>query len=207
MLVAASTTLALLKLAVLTPTLMFWPAALIKPALFRVPAPAVVISWLSAPLKRTSPLARLLNTAPLLSTVTWPPLGWLRLKSPELLRVTLSKYTSLSLPPVMVAVAPTGINSVPPPTTLVLTLLRASMPMPPLTVRVLPELRVSVLPADSVAAPLTVRSRSTIKAFALKLMGAPKIVEPVPAMVPPSLEKALATLNVPAPVSNPPVCE
>ena len=57
-------------MAVLTPMLMFSPPDLTRPALLKVPMPAVVSSWLSAPVKRSSPPAWLLNTAPLLSAVT-----------------------------------------------------------------------------------------------------------------------------------------
>ena len=183
--------------------LMFWPPALIRPALFRVPEPTVVISWLSGPLKRSSPPARLFKTAPLLSTVTWLILGWLMFSSPALLTVTLSKYTSLLLLPVMLAVAPLGITSVPPPVMPVSAPLRASMPIPPLTVRVLPLLRVSVFPGLKLVAPLTTKSRSRFNPLAFKLMGIPKTVEPDPCIRPPSRVNEFPTLRMPAPVSRP----
>ena len=77
---------------------------------------------------------------------------------------------------------------------------------PPLTVRVLPEEIDSKPPAPSVAAPLVVRSRSTVKPFALNAIGAPRIVLPGPVMLPPIWENALLTVKVPAPVKVPPLC-
>ena len=77
---------------------------------------------------------------------------------------------------------------------------------PPLTVRVLPEEMDSKPPALSVAAPLVVRSRSTVKPFALKAIGVPRIVLPAPVMLPPILENALLTVKLPAPVKLPPLC-
>ena len=48
-------------------------------------------------------------------------------------------------------------------------------------------------------------SRATVKPLALKAIGAPSTVCPVPVMAPPTCENALLTVTAPAPVNVPPV--